>query len=907
MHQSIKTIVLLLFIMFATNICLQAQAEKDNKEEEEIDDFQRELLRSDQCNDQGDVWTKSWVSCEKSENPNPDRKASHWIMYEFDQAESITTSFIWNANRIGESTMGVRNMYVDFSVDGTTWQTLGTFTVQRAAESSFYQGSPGPDFGGVFMKKILFTVQTTYGNPNCASLAEVQFDIDQTACYGTLDECGVCDGTGVITWYEDADNDGLGNPDISIIACNKPNGFVSNSDDNCDTGILGWAEIGPLFEENGCTGCHGNVNPESGLDLRTFESFSQGGNKCGSNLLTGTTLTSIITIDGYNGCSSPIGAPAMNARVSGQMDNQEIFLIQVWIDSGAPEFCQCPPGASDLDNDGVCDEMDFCPEFDNRLIGTSCNDGLPCTMNDMIDQFCNCVGSPSVDSDHDGVCDALDAAPNEPCTADGVIDGTEPNMWTGSANNDCDSDGVPLGQGDLDDFSTCINQFGASQNASCNCGNSREFAGGKFVSGVGLGFFPSLGSGLPDGAHSGLLGADDRLVLSYPPLPKGTEICFVLGFDDVNGIAGIELNDIGTYFFENTHNLVDYTLQQYCVTTIENGPQKIAIRDIGEGGIRVDGSTYEYCPCTSTDLEEFSPDCQCPANQFSSTGDFVSEAGFTGGINAAGLPDGIFTETIGFLDTLILSYNDLLPNTKICLTAGFYDTLSVLQIDQSGEVFTFQNLTDEVNYAPQEFCFVTPAVLTDKLLYLTDVGLGATRVDGSRTFACIPCSPIDPDSDGDGVCDSNDPCPNSPTNDSDYDGVCDDIDICVGFDDNLDTDGDGIPNGCDVCPGRNDNIDDDNDGVPNGCDSCLNGNDFLDSDNDGIPNVCDSHPCLNFIVELTKPDIKTSKKVIHSAKTNGIVPSNNNVSYKAGQKVVLLTDFEVKDGAIFLADIEPCP
>ena len=38
-----------------------------------------------------------------------------------------------------------------------------------------------------------------------------------------------------ITWYEDADGDGLGNPNISLIDCNQPEGFVSNNTDNDDT------------------------------------------------------------------------------------------------------------------------------------------------------------------------------------------------------------------------------------------------------------------------------------------------------------------------------------------------------------------------------------------------------------------------------------------------------------------------------------------------------------------------------------------------------------------------------------------------------------------------------------------------------------------------------------------------
>jgi hypothetical protein len=82
---------------------------------------------------------------------------------------------------------------------------------------------------------------------------------------------------------------------------------------------------------------------------------------------------SVSLADGYNG---------------GTLSTMSITFTQV--SSCGDDGGGCP----DADGDGVCDENDVCPGWDDNLLGTPCDDGDVCTENDIYVDCDSCAGTP---------------------------------------------------------------------------------------------------------------------------------------------------------------------------------------------------------------------------------------------------------------------------------------------------------------------------------------------------------------------------------------------------------------------------------------------------------------------------------------------------------------------------------
>ncbi len=483
--------------------------------------------------------------------------------------------------------------------------------------------------------------------------------------------------------------------------------------------------------------------------------------------------------------------------------------------------CNCVGVFADADFDGVCDADDVCPGFNDNLIGSSCDDGDDCTVGDTYNNSCNCVGT-FADSDGDGVCDA-----------DDLCDGFDDNL----IGTSCDDGDICTVNDVYDNGCNCIGTFAdADGDDVCDADD------------VCPGFNDNLiGTSCDDGDNcttGDTYGTDCNCAGTYADA-DGDGVCDA---DDV--CPGFDDNLIGT-------------------------------------------SCNDGDDCTSNDV--FTNSCECAG---------------TPNVDSDG--DGVCDENDvcpGFDDNLIGTGCD---DGDVCTTGDTYGTdcnCAGTYADADGD-----GVCDADDVCPG----------FDDNLIGTSCNDGDDCTTGDTYGTDCNCAGTFADADGDGVCDADDVCQGFDDNligtgcddgdvctvgdtygtdcncagtyaDSDGDGVCDADDICAGLDDNLigtacddgnvctvndlysldcncvgtfaDLDGDGVCDADDVCPGFDDNLigtscndgdacttgdtygtdcncvgtyaDADGDGVCDNDDICPNGDDLIDNNNNGVPDACD--------------------------------------------------------------------
>jgi hypothetical protein len=98
-----------------------------------------------------------------------------WIQFQFDQAYMIRQMKVWNSNSMLEPYVGwgAKSVLVEYSLDGTTWTTVGTEEFPRADGTPTYAGFL-VEMGDVTAKFVRLTIQNSWGMPQ-SGLSEVRF------------------------------------------------------------------------------------------------------------------------------------------------------------------------------------------------------------------------------------------------------------------------------------------------------------------------------------------------------------------------------------------------------------------------------------------------------------------------------------------------------------------------------------------------------------------------------------------------------------------------------------------------------------------------------------------------------------------------------------------------------------
>lgn len=225
----------------------------------------------------------------------------------------------------------------------------------------------------------------TYGDPNVSQESNTQptgFVADNSDCDDTnasinlagaeIPDNGVdedCDGFDLLTWYEDADGDSFGNPNVSQESNTQPTGYVSDNtdcDDSESNNYPGNTEVCDGLDNN----CDGLVDDEddSLSGASTWYSDSDGDGYGNPS-------------DAVTSCNAPSGYISNNSDCD---DND----------------ANIHPGANETPNDGIdqdCNGSDL-------VIGDTDNDGV-------LDNVDNCIDTPNpnqIDSDNNGIGDECD-------------------------------------------------------------------------------------------------------------------------------------------------------------------------------------------------------------------------------------------------------------------------------------------------------------------------------------------------------------------------------------------------------------------------------------------------------------------------------------------------------------------
>jgi len=230
---------------------------------------------------------------------------------------------------------------------------------------------------------------------------------------------------------EDSDNDGICNDEDC--QPNNPN-LPTTQGTTCNDNNLNTEN--DIIQADGCTCAGTPINSGECNVVATSDG-------CTITISGITDATSNIKLfnPGYNGvawsCNPWQGNPCSISETISGLENGVYPLSVITTDSNGQEVCNfgqnltinctggnpCDNNGGDLDNDGVCADVD-CDDNNSNVpapVGTNCNDGNPNTENDEIQaDGCTCEGTPI----STGECNVVATSDGCTITISGITDAT---------------------------------------------------------------------------------------------------------------------------------------------------------------------------------------------------------------------------------------------------------------------------------------------------------------------------------------------------------------------------------------------------------------------------------------------------------------------------------------------------
>lgn len=122
------------------------------------------------------TWFHAWTSCDLADNPNSSRGKSHWILYDFGHIYKLENMHVWNLNDPSNLKDGLKNVVIDYSLDGNTWNEYGSTEFQIATGKSIYEGEDLLNFNGLTTRYLLITAIDNWGG-ECYGFSELRIGV----------------------------------------------------------------------------------------------------------------------------------------------------------------------------------------------------------------------------------------------------------------------------------------------------------------------------------------------------------------------------------------------------------------------------------------------------------------------------------------------------------------------------------------------------------------------------------------------------------------------------------------------------------------------------------------------------------------------------------------------------------